>query len=179
MPWIIRIICFVLTTAIFIPIESALAAANTATPLIWLITAVIYLFIFYIPSNALIAMWEKKRDSAHDSDLTTDHESIWSKLLSALIIALVALLGQLPFLFIAIIPFFMIKLSSLLVVVLAFVAYLFPITTIIFWIWGIVCVFQRGWGVWPVVYCILFIVLFIPQYLGILFRKPNKADQLY
>lgn len=62
MVWIIRIICFIITTLIYVPIESALAAANTSRPLVWLITGVIYFFIFYIPSNALIAMWKKRKD---------------------------------------------------------------------------------------------------------------------
>ena len=178
MPWIIRIICFVLTTAIFIPIESALSAANTAAPLIWLIAGVIYLFIFYIPSNALIAMWEKK-DSTHSTTPSGSTVKLLDKLLSYLLFALLGLLGQLPLLFMSVTPFFIIPLSPLFIAILAFIAYIFPISSIVFWIWGVVCAFQSGWSTWSVIYCVMFLVVFVPQYLGALLKKPNKSDYLY
>lgn len=59
MKWLIRIVCFILTTVIYVPIESALHSVGTHAFLIGIITIIIYLFIFYIPSNALIAMWKK------------------------------------------------------------------------------------------------------------------------
>lgn len=59
MKWIIRIICFALTTAIYIPIETALHNAGISKLLIGLVTVVIYFFIYLIPSRAIIAMREK------------------------------------------------------------------------------------------------------------------------
>lgn len=65
MKWLIRIVCFIITTAIYIPIESALHKAGTAKPIIWIITAAIYFFIFYIPSNAIIAMRNKRTNNTN------------------------------------------------------------------------------------------------------------------
>ena len=61
MKWLIRIICFIVTTALYIPIETALHESGTNRPFIWIVTVAFYLLIFYVPSNAFIAMYKKSQ----------------------------------------------------------------------------------------------------------------------
>ncbi len=67
MKWLIRLLCFLVTFLIYIPIESALHTADTSAFLSGIITLVFFFFVFYVPSNALIAMWNKRRSAPSDT----------------------------------------------------------------------------------------------------------------
>lgn len=65
-------------------------------------------------------------------------------------------------------PFVMIRASSWLNLLLVGIVYFAPSTSVIFWIWGLVCAIQGRQDVWTIIYYVLFAVLFLPYYIGVI-----------
>lgn len=59
MKLIIRILWFIPTFALYVPIRNALESVNASLIFTWLFNAVYVLFVYFIPSNAFIAMFNK------------------------------------------------------------------------------------------------------------------------
>ena len=69
-------------------------------------------------------------------------------------------------LFICVIPFVMIGASFFLNVIFFAIVQFFPATSIIFWIWGLVCAIKGVQDIWAIIYYILFVVLFVPFFIS-------------
>ena len=81
-----------------------------------------------------------------------------------------------------VLPFVMIGASFWLNLLLFSIVYFFPASSVIFWIWGLVCAIQGPQDVWAIAYYILFAVLFLPFFVSIISslvrtRKTAKAEQ--
>jgi len=63
---------------------------------------------------------------------------------------------------IVIMPFLMIDLNFWIECILMVVYFLLPITTLIFWIWGLVCTIMGPQDILAIIYYILFAVLALP-----------------
>lgn len=69
-------------------------------------------------------------------------------------------------LLIAVIPFVMIGASFLLNVLFFGVVQFFPASSIIFWIWGLVCAIKGPQDAWAIIYYILFVIMFLPFFIN-------------
>ncbi len=69
-------------------------------------------------------------------------------------------------LFICVIPFVMIGASFFLNVIFFAIVQFFPATSIVFWIWGLVCAIKGVQDIWAIIYYILFVVLFVPFFIS-------------
>lgn len=65
-------------------------------------------------------------------------------------------------LMIAVLPFVMIGGNFFLTLLLASINYFIPITSVVFWIWGLVCAIQGVQDVWAIMFYIAFVVVWIP-----------------
>lgn len=63
---------------------------------------------------------------------------------------------------VAVMPFVMIDASFLVTLILIFIAQAFPITSVVFWIWGLICAINGTQDAWAVAYYVLFAVMFLP-----------------
>ena len=64
-------------------------------------------------------------------------------------------------------PFVMIGTSFITTMLFLFIQQFFPPVSLIFWIWGLVCAINGSQDVWAYAYYILFIVGFLPFFIGI------------
>lgn len=71
-------------------------------------------------------------------------------------------------LLIAILPFVMIDANFFVNLLLIGVSMFLPITTVIFWIWGLICAIGGPQDVWAIIYYIAFVVLWLPSFISIL-----------
>lgn len=84
------------------------------------------------------------------------------------------ILWYLVSLLIAVIPFVMIGASFLLNVLFFGIVQIFPASSIIFWIWGLVCAIKGPQDAWAIIYYVLFVIMFLPFFISTvssLFRK--------
>lgn len=65
-------------------------------------------------------------------------------------------------------PFVMIGGNFFVSLLLIGINYLVPITSPIFWIWGLVCAISGVQDIWAIIYYIVFIVVWIPFYISII-----------
>lgn len=63
---------------------------------------------------------------------------------------------------VAVMPFVMIDASFLVTLILIFIAQAFPITSIVFWIWGLLCAINGVQDIWAIAYYVMFAVMFLP-----------------
>lgn len=66
---------------------------------------------------------------------------------------------------VCLLPLFMIPCNFLLFFLFAAVMYFFPISSIVFWVWGLVCALSGHQGWLEIVYYILFVVMFVPSFI--------------
>jgi hypothetical protein len=64
-------------------------------------------------------------------------------------------------------PFLMIRASFWLNLLLVGIVYFVPSTSVIFWVWGLVCAIQGQQDVWAIIYYVLFAVMFIPYFISL------------
>jgi len=69
---------------------------------------------------------------------------------------------------ISIIPFVLIDISTFWSITLITVQSIFPITSIIFWIWGLICAIGGPQDIFAIIYYIAFVVLFLPFFINTL-----------
>lgn len=66
---------------------------------------------------------------------------------------------------IAVLPFVMIGGGFLLTLLLTTIECIFPLTTVIFWVWGLVCAIQGVQDIWAIMFYIAFVVIWIPFFI--------------
>lgn len=71
-------------------------------------------------------------------------------------------------LLVSILPFLMIGGGFFFSLLLISIHYFVPITSVIFWIWGLVCAIKGVQDIWAVIYYIAFVVIWIPFYINVL-----------
>lgn len=74
-----------------------------------------------------------------------------------------------------VLPFVMIGGSFWLNLLLFGIVYFIPSSSIIFWVWGLVCAIQGQQDVWAIVYYIIFAVAFIPFFVSIIADLLGKV----
>ena len=80
-------------------------------------------------------------------------------------------------LIVCLLPFVMIGGGFFITFVLIAIQYFIPLSTAVFWIWGLVCAIQGVQDIWAIVYYIAFTVIWIPSYISTissLFSKSNR-----
>lgn len=73
-----------------------------------------------------------------------------------------------------VLPFVMIGASFWLNLLLFGIVYFIPSTSIIFWVWGLVCAIQGPQDVWAIIYYIIFAVAFIPFFVSTILELLGK-----
>ena len=57
------------------------------------------------------------------------------------------------------------------------ILYIFPVTSVIFWIWGLVCAITGPQDIFAIIYYVLFVVLWIPFFVSVIkdlvFRRSD------
>lgn len=76
--------------------------------------------------------------------------------------------------FIYVIPFVMIGASFWLNLLFFLIMEFFPPSSIVFWIWGLVCAIKGEQDVWAIIYYVLFVIMFIPFFVRIVFDLSQK-----
>ena len=76
--------------------------------------------------------------------------------------------------FIYVIPFVMIGASFWLNLLFFFIMEFFPPSSIVFWIWGLVCAIKGEQDVWAIIYYVLFVIMFLPFFVRIIFDLSKK-----
>lgn len=71
-------------------------------------------------------------------------------------------------LFVSILPFVMIGANFFVNLLLIGINMFFPLSSIIFWIWGLICAINGVQDVWAIIYYILFVIIWIPFYISII-----------
>lgn len=67
---------------------------------------------------------------------------------------------------VSIIPFVMIGASFWLNLLFFGIVQFFPASSVIFWIWGLVCAIQGQQDVWAIIYYVLFVIMFLPFFVS-------------
>ena len=67
-----------------------------------------------------------------------------------------------------ILPFVMIGASFWLNLLFFGIVQLFPMASIVFWIWGLVCAIKGVQDIWAIIYYVLFVIMFLPFFLSII-----------
>ena len=75
---------------------------------------------------------------------------------------------------VAILPFVMIVGGFFLSFILIFVNYWLPITSVVFWIWGLVCAIKGVQDIWAIMYYIAFVVIWIPFFVSTILSIFSK-----
>jgi hypothetical protein len=65
-----------------------------------------------------------------------------------------------------ILPLVMINASFWLDLLFFAILYFFPVSSIVFWIWGLVCAIIGPQDIWAIIYYILFVVMWIPFFVS-------------
>ena len=73
-----------------------------------------------------------------------------------------------------VLPFVMIGGSFFLNLLLFGIVYFIPSTSVIFWVWGLVCAIQGPQDVWAIIYYILFVIAFVPFFASIITNLLGK-----
>lgn len=61
-----------------------------------------------------------------------------------------------------ILPFIMIGGNFFIMMLLIAIGFIFPITTPVFWIWGLVCAIRGVQDIWAIIFYVAFVLLFVP-----------------
>lgn len=69
--------------------------------------------------------------------------------------------------FIYVIPFVMIGISFWWGLLFFFILEIFPVASIVFWVWGLVCAINGVQDAWAIIYYILFAVMFLPFFVAL------------
>ena len=69
-------------------------------------------------------------------------------------------------LMIVILPFVMIGGGFFLMLLLTTIEFFFPLTSVVFWIWGLVCAIKGAQDIWAIMYYIAFVVIWIPFFVS-------------
>ena len=69
-------------------------------------------------------------------------------------------------LLIAVIPFVMIGASFFLNILFFGIVQLFPPSSVVFWIWGLVCAIKGPQDTWAIIYYVLFVIMFLPFFIN-------------
>lgn len=69
--------------------------------------------------------------------------------------------------FIFFMPLAMIGASFWLNALLFTIMYFAPSTSVIFWVWGLVCAIKGQQDMWAIIYYVLFAVMFIPYFISV------------
>jgi hypothetical protein len=56
------------------------------------------------------------------------------------------------------------------------ILYFFPVSSIVFWIWGLVCAITGPQDAWAIIYYVLFVVMWIPFFVSTIVEllSPNR-----
>lgn len=84
------------------------------------------------------------------------------------------ILWYLVSLLIAIIPFVMIGASLLLNLLFFGIVQFFPASSVVFWIWGLVCAIKGPQDAWAIIYYVLFVIMFLPFFVSTILSLFNK-----
>ena len=84
------------------------------------------------------------------------------------------ILWYLVSLLIAIIPFVMIGASFLLNLLFFGIVQFFPASSVVFWIWGLVCAIKGPQDAWAIIYYVLFVIMFLPFFISAILNLFNK-----
>lgn len=71
-------------------------------------------------------------------------------------------------LLISILPFVMIGGNFLLTLVMISISTFFPISSVVFWIWGLVCAVKGVQDIWAILFYIAFAVLWLPFFISLI-----------
>lgn len=75
--------------------------------------------------------------------------------------------------FIYILPMVMIGKSFILNVIFFAVMYFFPISSIVFWVWGLMCAIAGPQDIFAIIYYIAFAIMFLPFFLSFIPKKKR------
>lgn len=67
---------------------------------------------------------------------------------------------------VVILPFVMIGGGFFLTLLLTTIEYFIPLTSVVFWIWGLVCAIKGVQDIWAIMYYIAFVVIWIPFFVS-------------
>lgn len=70
-------------------------------------------------------------------------------------------------LFVSVLPFVMIGQGFFLTMIFSGLSMLFPLSSVVFWIWGLVCAINGVQDIFAIIYYIAFIVLWIPFFISV------------
>lgn len=65
-----------------------------------------------------------------------------------------------------ILPLVMIDASFWLDLLFFGILYFFPVSSIVFWIWGLVCAITGPQDAWAIIYYVLFVVMWVPFFIS-------------
>ena len=85
------------------------------------------------------------------------------------------ILWYLVSLLIAVIPFVMIDASFLLNILFFGIVQFFPASSVIFWIWGLVCAINGPQDTWAIIYYVLFAIMFLPFFISTISSLFSKS----
>ncbi|MBE6729675.1 MAG: hypothetical protein E7568_05535 [Ruminococcaceae bacterium] len=71
-------------------------------------------------------------------------------------------------LFILALPFIMIDVNFILTIIFVAVEMFIPVTSIVFWIWGLVCAIIGEQDVIAIIYYIAFAILWVPYFISVI-----------
>lgn len=83
-----------------------------------------------------------------------------------------------------VLPFVMIGASFWVNLILFGIVYFFPPSSIVFWIWGLVCAIQGVQDIWAIIYYVLFAIAFVPFFISTILelfatRRSKEDEDLY
>ena len=67
---------------------------------------------------------------------------------------------------VAVLPFLMIGGGFFFSFILISIHYWFPITSVVFWIWGLVCAIKGTQDIWAIIYYVAFVIIWIPFFVS-------------
>ena len=65
-----------------------------------------------------------------------------------------------------VLPFVMIDASFWLDLLFFGIVYFFPVSSVVFWIWGLVCAIQGPQDIFAIIYYVLCVVMFLPFFIS-------------
>ena len=68
--------------------------------------------------------------------------------------------------FVSIIPFVMIGASFWLNLLFFGIVQFLPVSSVVFWIWGLVRAIQGPQDIWAIIYYVLFVIMFLPFFIS-------------
>lgn len=75
---------------------------------------------------------------------------------------------------IAVLPFVMIGGNFFLTLLLITINYWVPLTSVVFWVWGLVCAIQGVQDIWAILFYIIFIAIWIPFFISTIISVFQK-----